>query len=67
MFDTHRNPVDASIVGRRIRSVIGAMFADSDEAFMQALRERTLTDCIALPYAKVERTGGEGIREGGAR
>jgi Rrf2 family protein len=67
VFDTHRNPNDACIVGRHIRPVVGALFADVDEAATRALRERTLADCIALMREDVKRTGDKDAREGGAK
>ncbi|MDO4400900.1 MAG: Rrf2 family transcriptional regulator [Coriobacteriia bacterium] len=67
VFDAHRNPSDACIVGRHIRPVIGELFADVDEAVMRALQGRTLADCIALMRADVERTGDKDAREGGGK
>ena len=57
VFDAHRNPSDECIVGRHIRPVVGALFADVDEAATRALRERTLADCVALLREDAERTG----------
>ena len=67
VFETHRNPNDACIVGRHIRPVVGALFADVDEAATRALREKTLADCIRLLREDVDRTGDKYAREGGAR
>ena len=64
VFDAHRNPSDECIVGRHIRPVIGALFADIDEAATCALREKTLADCVTLLREDVERTGDKDAREG---
>lgn len=67
MFDAHRNPSDECIVGRHIRPVVGALFADVDEAAMRALQDRTLADCVALLREDVKRTGDKYARKGEGR
>lgn len=64
VFDAHRNPSGKCIVGRHIRPVVGALFADVDEAATRMLGEKTLADCVALLRADVERTGDKDAREG---
>ena len=64
VFEAHRNPSDACIVGRHIRPVIGELFADVDEAVARTLRGQTLADCIALMREDVEKTGDGDIPEG---
>lgn len=64
VFDAHRNPSDACIVGRHIRPVVGALFADVNEAATRVLRGKTLADCVDLLREDVERTGDKGARKG---
>ena len=63
VFEVHRNPSDVCIVGRHIRPVVGALFAEVDEAAMRVLRGHTLADCIALLREDVEKTGDSDARE----
>lgn len=63
VFEAHPNPSDVCIVGRHIRPVVGTLFADVNEAAMCVLRNRTLSDCIALLREDVEKTGDEDARE----
>ena len=67
VFEAHRNPSDACIVGRHIQPVVWALFADVDEAASRALREKTLADCIELLREDVERTGDKYARERGTK
>lgn len=67
VFGAHRNPSDECIVGRHIRPVVGALFADVDEAAMRALQDRTLADCVALLREDVKRTGDKYARKGEGR
>ncbi len=46
LLDLHQNPSDRCIVGRHIRPVLSAVFADTEQAFARSLAERTLADCI---------------------
>ena len=47
LLDSHQNPSDRCIVGRHIRPVLSGMFACVEDAFANALAEKTLADCIA--------------------
>ena len=47
LLDIHQNPSDRCIVGRHIRPVLSGMFAGLEDAFANALAEKTLADCIA--------------------
>ena len=47
LLDIHQNPSDRCIVGRHIRPVLSGMFAGLEDAFANALGEKTLADCIA--------------------
>ena len=46
LFDLHRNPNDACIVGHNIRPVLGGMFRDMEAGVERELRNMTLADCI---------------------
>ena len=47
LLDIHQNPSDRCIVGRHIRPVLSGMFSGVEDAFANALGEKTLADCIA--------------------
>ena len=47
LLDIHQNPSDRCIVGHYIRPVLSGMFAGLEDAFANALAEKTLADCIA--------------------
>ena len=47
LLDVHQNASDQCVVGRHIRPVLGELFADMEEAFVRALADKTLADCIA--------------------
>ncbi len=47
LLDIHQNPNDQCAVGRHIRPVLTEMFAEIEDAFSNALAEKTLADCIA--------------------
>ena len=47
LLDIHQNPSDRCIVGRHIRPVLSGMFAGLEDAFANALAEKTLADCIS--------------------
>ena len=47
LLDIHQNPSDRCIVGRHIRPVLSGMFSGVEDAFANALAEKTLADCIA--------------------
>lgn len=46
LLDIHRNPDDRCTVGRHIRPVLEDMFSGVETAFLHALAEMTLEDCI---------------------
>lgn len=46
LFDLHQNPNDQCIVGRHIKPILTGMFAELEDAFANALANKTLTDCI---------------------
>ena len=54
LLDIHQNSSDQCIVGRHIRPVLGDMFADIEGAFVRALADKTLADCIAGIRQKME-------------
>ena len=47
LLDIHQNSSDRCIVGRYIRPVLSGMFSGVEDAFANALGEKTLADCIA--------------------
>lgn len=47
LLDIHQNPSDRCIVGHHIRPVLSGMFSGVEDAFANALGEKTLADCIA--------------------
>ena len=47
LLDIHQNPSDECVVGRHIRPVLKGMFAEAEDAFVRALGDRTLADCVA--------------------
>lgn len=47
LLDIHQNPNDQCVVGRHIRPVLTEMFTEIEDAFANALTEKTLADCIA--------------------
>ena len=47
LLDIHQNSSDRCVVGRYIRPVLSGMFAGLEDAFANALAEKTLADCIA--------------------
>ena len=47
LLDVHQNSSDQCVVGRHIRPMLSELFADIEEAFVHALADKTLADCIA--------------------
>lgn len=47
LLDVHQNSSDQCVVGRHIRPVLSELFADIEDAFVRALADKTLADCIA--------------------
>ena len=47
LLDIHQNSSDRCVVGRYIRPVLSGMFSGVEDAFANALAEKTLADCIA--------------------
>ena len=47
LLDIHQNSSDRCVVGRYIRPVLSGMFSGVEDAFANALGEKTLADCIA--------------------
>ena len=47
LLDIHQNSSDGCVVGRYIRPVLSGMFSGVEDAFANALAEKTLADCIA--------------------
>ena len=47
LLDVHQNSSDQCVVGRHIRPVLSELFADIEGAFVRALADKTLADCIA--------------------
>ena len=47
LLDIHQNPGDRCVVGCHIRPVLSGMFSGVEDAFANALGEKTLADCIA--------------------
>ena len=47
LLDVHQNSSDQCVVGRHMRPVLSELFADIEEAFVCALADKTLADCIA--------------------
>lgn len=47
LLDVHQNSSGQCVVGRHIRPVLSEQFADIEEAFVRALADKTLADCIA--------------------
>lgn len=54
LFDIHQNSSDQCIVGHHIRPVLSDMFADIEKAFVHALADKTLADCIAGIRQRIE-------------
>ena len=47
LFDIHRNPNDACVVGRHIDPVLRGMFGDMEAQVERSLRAMSLQDCIS--------------------
>ena len=47
LLDIHQNSSDRCVVGRYICPVLSGMFSGVEDAFANALGEKTLADCIA--------------------
>ncbi len=47
LLDIHQNASDACIVGRHIKPVLTGMFEQAENAFIRALSEQTLAQCVA--------------------
>ena len=47
LLDVHQNSSDQCVVGRHIRPMLSELFADIEDAFVRALADKTLADCIA--------------------
>ena len=54
LFDLHQNPNDKCIVGRHIKPVLTGMFAEIEDAFTNALANKTLADCTDRIRKKFE-------------
>ena len=46
LFDIHRNPNDACIVGRHIQPTLSALFSDIEATAQREMKEKTLRDCM---------------------
>ena len=54
LFDIHRNPNDACIVGRTIQPTLSGMFAAIEASAQHELKEKTLQDCMDAMRKNIE-------------
>ncbi len=59
VFDLHRNPSDACVVGRYIQPVLAEMFRGIEEQAERELKRTTLADCIRRMQDKLGKSGCE--------
>lgn len=54
LLDIHQNPSDECVVGRHIRPVLEGAFREAEDAFVRALGDMTLADCVSDIRRRVE-------------
>ena len=58
VFDLHRNPSDACVVGRHIRPALSGLFDSVSLAVSRELQAITLSDCISSLAREIETSEG---------